>query len=116
MQNMQILKPQHPQPWLQGSWADLLVDVADGLLALAVHVQDLQERLVDAFVGGEPGLQSGDTDPVSNTPHDLPSLYVPGRCPTQLGGPRLSTASGSGPEHRAVRSVQGFIGLAGCPP
>jgi hypothetical protein len=31
----------------------LLIDIADGLLALAVHVQDLQERLVHALITGE---------------------------------------------------------------
>ena len=35
---------------------DLLVDVRDRLLALAVHVEDLQEGLVDALVRGEAGL------------------------------------------------------------
>ena len=35
----------------------LLVNVGDGLLALPVHVEDLQERLVDPFVIGEPSLR-----------------------------------------------------------
>jgi len=34
----------------------LLVHVGDRLLALAVHVEDLQEGLVDALVRGEASL------------------------------------------------------------
>jgi len=34
----------------------LLVDVGDGLLALPVHVEDLQEGLVDPLVVGEASL------------------------------------------------------------
>ena len=41
-----------------GPLSYLLIHIANGLLALPVHVQDLQEGLVHALVGGEARLRA----------------------------------------------------------
>jgi len=92
----QALRGQHSQ----GPMADLLVDVADGLLALAVHVQDLQEGLVHALVRRKAGLgparrPSQQPPSVTGPAASVPAAVAPAPSPGRAGaeaGPGTSTA------------------------
>lgn len=47
----------------------LIVNVVDGLLTLPVHVEDLEERLVDPLIVREPGLHGSEVRTLESCQH-----------------------------------------------